>query len=279
MLALCAGVGGLELGLGLGTGGASRPVCYVERGAFNAARLAQRMQEGHLPLAPIHSDLKAFDGRPWAGVVDLVTAGYPCQPFSSAGKRLGAEDPRHLWPDVLRVLRQSQAPLLFCENVRGHVSNGLREVLEDLASLGFSAEWDLFSAEEEGSPHIRERLFVLAYADGQRRNQVRELWQRESHLGRCAEALAHANRGGLSGERQSQPGGIKRTPGNLADGRALPGRLWDGGRNEWWVAEPAVGRVAHGVANRVDRLRATGNGVVPAVAARAWLELTGRALA
>lgn len=146
VLSLCSGVGGLDLGLQLAAP-ASRVVCWVEGEAYAASVLANRMEEGLLDSAPIWSDLRTFDGRPWRGVVDCVTAGYPCQPFSLAGRRRGADDPRHLWPHVLRVLVECRAPLLFCENVRGHVSKGLGQVLGQLACFGFSAEWDLFSAE------------------------------------------------------------------------------------------------------------------------------------
>jgi DNA (cytosine-5)-methyltransferase 1 len=161
-ISLCAGVGGIDLGLAP----YARTVCYVEREAFSASVLVARMEERALDPAPIWSDLKTFDAAAWRGKVDLVTGGYPCQPWSVAGKRAGADDPRHLWPEVLRVLVESQAPFGFFENVRGHVSKGLREVLEDLARAGFHAEWDVFSAEEEGAPHRRQRLFVFAYARG-----------------------------------------------------------------------------------------------------------------
>ncbi|MCP4308480.1 MAG: DNA cytosine methyltransferase [bacterium] len=262
VLSLCSGVGGIELGLRLAWK-PTRTVCYVEREAYAAACLVARMQDGLLDLAPVHSDLRAFDGRPWAGVVDLVTAGYPCQPFSVAGKQLGAADPRHLWPEVLRVLVESQAPVAFLENVRGHVKKGLQQVLKDLAGFGFDAEWDVFSAEEEGAPHRRERLFIFAFdrhAPGMFGPSIQ--WgQPDRASQRTSEPLAYAKRQGKPQQERGEP-----------DERR---RLGNGG---WWRAEPDVGRVAHGVPSRVDRLRALGNGVVPAVAARAWTELTARAM-
>ncbi|WP_422371359.1 DNA cytosine methyltransferase [Hoeflea sp.] len=104
-LALCAGVGGLELGLHIAEP-RYRTVCFVEREAFAAATLVARMADKALDHAPVWDDVKAFDGRPWRGKVSLVTGGYPCQPFSAAGLQRGKNDPRHLWPDIARIVRE-----------------------------------------------------------------------------------------------------------------------------------------------------------------------------
>ncbi len=251
-ISLCSGVGGIELGLRLACGDAYSTACFVEREAYPAAVLAARMGDGVLAPAPIWSDLRTFDAAAWRGRVDIVTGGYPCQPFSTAGSRRGDQDERHLWPHVLRVLVESEAGILFIENVRGHVSLGLREVLEDLAGVGFNAEWDVFSAEEEGAPHLRERLFVLAYSDSRRLKEQRQ-----------------SQPGGQQGARRSEPHGL----------REVRKQQHGENRQPWWQVEPVMGRVANGPARRVDQLRALGNGVVPAVAARAWRELTERAIA
>lgn len=162
-MALCAGYGGLDLGLDLALGGRLRTVCYIEREARAAETLVARMEESTLERAPIWDDLRTFDGRPWRGRVDILTAGYPCQPFSQAGKKLGAADPRHLWPEVRRILRETGAPVAFFENVRGHVRNGLADVLADLDADGFDAEWGVLGAADVGAPHKRERLWILAW--------------------------------------------------------------------------------------------------------------------
>lgn len=109
ILSLCSGGAGLDLGVELAVPG-SRVVCFVEREVYAAAVLAARMEDASLPPAPIWSDLRTFDGKPWRGVVDCVTAGYPCQPFSLAGKRLGEKDPRHLWPEVARIIMTVEFP-------------------------------------------------------------------------------------------------------------------------------------------------------------------------
>lgn len=163
VLSLCSGIGGLDLGVDLAMGGRCQHVALVEREAFAVSHLVAAMEAGVLAHAPIWSDVASFPGREVRGRVDLVVGGYPCQPFSHAGKRRGADDPRHLWPHIRRLLVDTDAPLAFFENVRGHVSLGLREVLDDLASLGFDAEWGVFRASDVGATHQRARLFILAY--------------------------------------------------------------------------------------------------------------------
>lgn len=160
-LSLCSGIGGLDLGLrALGV----ECVCYVEREAFSAAVLVARMADASLDRAPVWSDVATFDARAWRGRVDLLHAGYPCQPFSCAGKRRGKDDVRHLWPDVRRAIEEARPSVVVLENVRGHLRLGAREVLADLAALGLDAEWGVFRARDVGAPHDRARLFVLAWA-------------------------------------------------------------------------------------------------------------------
>jgi len=161
-LALCAGIGGLELGLKLALGPRYRTVGYVERDAFAAAALVARMADQALDRAPVWDDLATFDGQAWRGCVDLVSGGFPCQPFSGAGLRRGKADERWLWPEFERVLGEADPPLVFLENVPGLALHGLDSVLEGLARGGFDAAWDLFSAAEAGAPHLRERWFLLA---------------------------------------------------------------------------------------------------------------------
>ena len=128
-LSICSGVGGLDLGVELATSGAARPVCFVEREAFPTSILAARMEEKAMASCPIWSDIRTFDGKPWCGVVDLIVGGYPCQPFSSAGKRLGEDDPRHLWPEIRRITKEIKPRFVFFENVAGHLTLGLCVVL------------------------------------------------------------------------------------------------------------------------------------------------------
>ena len=161
---ICAGYGGLGLGVRLAVPDA-RTVLYVEREAASVEVLEARMREGHLDRAPVWSDLCTLDGRPWAGVVDLVTAGIPCQPWSTAGKRKGFDDERHLGEELVRVVGEMGPSLVFVENVRGFVRLGAPDLLGRLADLGFDAEWGVFSSAGVGAPHRRERVFLLAHRE------------------------------------------------------------------------------------------------------------------
>jgi DNA (cytosine-5)-methyltransferase 1 len=168
---LCSGYGGFELGFKL-AGINARTVAHVERDTYAAATLVARMAEAHLDQAPIWDDLTTFDGQAWRGKVDCITAGFPCQPFSAAGKQLGVEDDRWIWPAIKRIIFDVGPSFVFLENVPQLVRGGLAFVLSDLAQLGFDAEWGLYSAAEVGAPHKRERFWLLAHS---RTNQPRQL--------------------------------------------------------------------------------------------------------
>lgn len=282
VLSLCAGIGGLDLGIRR-VFPAARTVCYVEREAACIEILATRMEEGSLDSAPVWTDLKTFDGAAWRGAVDLVAAGYPCQPFSTAGKRKGADDPRHLWPDVARIIRETQPRALVLENVQGHVSKGLREVLEEVAELGFDAEWGVYSAAQAGLPHRRNRLFILAYTAGPRLplaqlGEQREL-QEEGIEGlhnrpeQSREQLADSDSKGSQGWDRSQPEGSDqctvRPLGPEDDWSDVPEYLWP-------ATQSNICGVPDGLSNRVDRLRALGNAVVPQQAELALKNLITR---
>ncbi len=159
-LSLCSGAGGLDLGLTIAIPG-YRAVGHVERETFAAATLVARMEDASLDRAPVWDDVATFDGRPWRGAVDIVTAGYPCQPFSVAGKRRGADDPRHLWPHVARIIGEVEPPFVFLENVAHHLRLGFPEVADGLVGMGYRLAAGLFTMAEVGGPHKREHLFIL----------------------------------------------------------------------------------------------------------------------
>ena len=191
-LSLCSGYGGLELGLEL-AGVPTSACCYVEREAYGAANLVSLMESGRLDPAPIWSDLTTFDGGPWRGAVDLVTAGFPCQPFSTAGKRKGLDDERWLWGDIERIISEVGPGVVFLENVPGLAIRGLYEVLGSFASLGFDAEWGVLRASDAGAPHRRARIFILGVHPDHGR----------SHLWRL---LADARRGSAGGHERRRLG-------------------------------------------------------------------------
>ena len=160
----CAGYGGIHLGLKRAIPNL-RVIAYGEIEAFAASNLVAKMEAGLLDPAPLWTDIKTFPCEDFRDRVGLLVAGYPCQPFSAAGKRLGAEDPRHLWPHIARAIGIIRPRLCFFENVEGHISLGLREVIGDLGAIGYTAAWGIFSASEVGAPHQRKRVFILAVSN------------------------------------------------------------------------------------------------------------------
>jgi len=160
---LFSGYGGLDLGVQAVLGG--EVAWHVEYDKAPSRILAH-----HYPDIPNLGDVTTVDFTA-VEPVDVLTGGYPCQPFSHAGKRKGTDDERHLWPHVLRALREMAPRLAILENVRGHLSLGFDVVLADLADLGWSAEWGVVRASDAGAPHQRARLFIVAYPSRDRRNQ------------------------------------------------------------------------------------------------------------
>ena len=161
IISFCTGYGGIELGLRR-AGVDVRTVVNVEIEAFCCANLGAKIEEGRMDNAPIWTDLKTFPAREFRGKVHGLIGGYPCQPFSSAGKRQGEKDPRHLWPYILKHVRAIRPVWCFWENVQGHATMGLWRVLSDLEEEGYRCTWGIFSAEEVGAPHQRKRVFILA---------------------------------------------------------------------------------------------------------------------
>ena len=164
-LGLCAGYGGIELGLKRAIPDL-RTVALCEIEAFAISNLVAKMEAGLMDPAPIWPDLKTFPWGAFRDQVDILTGGYPCQPFSAAGQRRGKDDPRHLWPYIADGIRLLRPRCCFFENVEGHISLGLSDVIEDLAGMGYRTTWGIFSASECGAPHQRKRVFILAVASG-----------------------------------------------------------------------------------------------------------------
>lgn len=200
-ISVCAGIGGIDLGIKRVVP-SYRTVCHVEREAYAAAVLVKAMESGRLDQAPIWDDLGTFDGKPWRGIVDIVSAGLPCQPFSIAGKRKGDKDERYIWPEFFRILREVQPPLVFLENVPGIIA-WFRPIGEELCRLGYEFEAGIFSAAEVGASHRRERFFCLAYS------RCSERWQGircEIHRGQGADGSREAASGASqSGETLDNP--------------------------------------------------------------------------
>lgn len=172
ILSLCTGYGGLERGIEAIIGKCFG-LAYVEVEAFAVANLVNKMEAGKLDPVPIWTDLKTFDAKPFRNCVDILTGGYPCQPFSAAGKRNGTEDPRHLWPYIRTIIMDCKPGQCFLENVEGHLTLGISEVLSDLEAMGYRSEVGIFSAAEAGAPHQRKRVFILADSEQQGPQRLR----------------------------------------------------------------------------------------------------------
>jgi len=222
-ISLCTGYAGIELGLKRAVP-TMRTVAYVEIEAFAVANLVAKMEAGKLDAAPVWTDIKTFDGRAFSKRVHIVTAGYPCQSESHAGKRKGKADPRWLWPYIERIIEAVKPVWFFGENVSGHLTIGYPEVYRSLRDMGYSVEAGLFSAAECGAPHKRERLFILAHDT----SIGRSTWWAESE-GQCGQTciarsgeLANPQRLGRRGRDNGEPAGQGRPlqtegPGQLAD--------------------------------------------------------------
>lgn len=208
IISLCPGIRGLERGIERVT--PIRAVAYVEIEAFLIENLVCEMEAGLLAPTPVWTNVKTFDARPFRGKVHGITGGYPCQPFSVAGKRGGEDDSRHLWPYIGKgegsIVGTVRPLWVFFENVSGHLSLGYEEVRRDLQGLGYKVEEGIFSAEEVGAPHQRKRLFILGVreevdnASGNRLEQKYKI----SASGNSAEYDGQLANTDLNGER-TQP--------------------------------------------------------------------------
>jgi len=210
IISFCTGYGGIELGLRR-AGVDVRVVCNVEIEAFVQANLVAKIEEGRMDDAPIYSDLKTFPARIFRGKIHGIIGGYPCQPFSSAGKRKGEKDPRHLWPYIRQHIRAIRPVWCFFENVRGHTTMGLWRVLSDLEEDGYRTEWGLFSAEETGARHQRIRVFILAKLPDTRSPYGREV---QLTKGRAEEDAKEQKLNGNGDKRATCRGDAERRDGD-----------------------------------------------------------------
>lgn len=224
----CADEGLRELALFAGAGGGIlgghllgwRTVCAVEREPYAAAVLAQRQNDGILPPFPIWDDVCTFDGRPWRGLVDVVSGGFPCQAYSTAAS--GRNNAPDLWPEMRRIVADVSPWVVYAENVSPKAVNAASE---DLESMGYKTRCIELSAKDLGADHERARYWLLAYADHQGQLLCRQ-YAEVAELPRMASCI--------------------------------------------WQSDPGISGISNGVADRVDRITATGNGQVAIMAAAAF---------
>lgn len=216
VLDLFSGIGGFSLGL---ERAGMRTVAFCESEPY-----AQAVLRKHWPDVPVYPDVRTI---PTLGGIDLICGGFPCQPFSGAGKQLGAEDDRHLWPAMLEVIRRERPAWVIGENVAGIVRMGLDPVLSDLEELCYASRTFVIPAVAVDAPHKRDRVWIVAHAE-------------------CERGCSRDGQGEYAVD---------------ADPRSESQR----GSHEGWWAEPGMGRVAYGVPKRAHRLRCLGNAVVPQI--------------
>jgi DNA (cytosine-5)-methyltransferase 1 len=261
---LFAGIGGFDLGFER-----AGMVCrwQVEIDDYCRTVLAK-----HWPDVTRYEDVREC-GRANLEPVDLVCGGFPCQPFSAAGKRRGAEDDRNLWPEFRRIIAEVKPRWVVAENVPGIVKIYLDTVLSDLEGLGYTTAQVVIPACAVDAPHRRDRLWIVAYC----KNVTDVFRRRHKSSGQSSENGCHRLRTGSIDDRlvlrsnetlPTDGATVAESLGHRPQGQleagATPGpTIRDGSR---WPVEPPVGRVAHGIPRRVDRLRALGNAVVPQVA-------------
>ena len=222
---------------------------YVEIDKYCQQVIAQRIKDEIFKEAPIFTDVREFiqsgAADEYEGVTDVVTAGFPCQPFSVAGKGKGKDDSRNLWPETVEIIRRVRPRYAFLENVPGLLTHKyIGRIFGELAEAGYDARWCVLGADDVGAPHHRKRLWILAYSiseyERMQSSRQRDGWKSDNRQERY-------KMGGFS-------------IGLCNEIRTI--------RN--WQTEPNVGRVVDGVAARTNRLKTIGNGQVPAVAATAW---------
>ena len=316
-LALFAGAGGGILGgklLGW------RTVCAVEWEQYPASVLCARQNDGLLPPFPIWDDVQTFDGKPWRGIVDVVSGGFPCTDISAAGKGAGIDgEASGMWREMARIIHEVRPNFVFVENSPMLTSRGLGRVLGDLAAMGFDARWGVLGAADVGAPHQRDRIWIVAKWRGQlphaQHDRIRWWEQQQESIKTTHRQMANPNVIGLDESKTKrdrtheqqvcqnelnygsevwsetigcgQLGNEKELANPTGSGLQRQGKLeqpidskthgdWktsqfaDVCESDFWATEPSVGRVVNGMASRVDRIKALGNGQVPLCAATAW---------
>lgn len=293
-LDLCSGIGGFAL--------AARWADIETVQFCEIDKWCQQVLKKHWPDVPCHDDLKTFNGNPLYGKIDILTAGYPCQPFSVAGQRKGEKDPRHLWPEVLRIITEVRPRWVICENVEGHVRLGLNTVLAQLEGEGYTVfEPFIIPASGIGAKHQRKRIWIMAYAYGvghvfseSEKQSAETEFNALSDTGASGSDVAYAESGrgrrsfdsdsaqGIEGSEIAQfIGGcpISRNVSHADEQRTqISFKGQQSGKQmfrstsqngetiaEFWAIEPSVGRVADGVSRRVDRIKGLGNAIVPQI--------------
>ena len=272
ILDLFSGIGGFSLGLEATGGFETSAFCDIDP-------YCRKVLQQHWPNVPIFEDIKKLKGTD-IGTVDIITGGYPCQPFSVAGKQKGVEDKRHLWPEYFRLIKECRPTWVIGENVSGHIKLGLDSVIEDLESEGYSTRTFSISASSIGANHKRERIWIVAH----RKENVADAYGVNDAIGGVDRTIQETGGSGSIDERGSgtNANGFSQSSKNETLDSTITNsnskrqqEQWRTSTTQtknksiecssWWKTEPNVGRVVNGLPNRVDRLKALGNSLIPQI--------------
>ncbi len=263
-LSLFSGIGGLDF--------AAEMAGFQTVGQCEWADYPTKVLEKHWPDVPRWRDIRTLTGESFyektgMRTVDVISGGFPCQPFSVAGKRRGKEDDRYLWPEMLRVISELRPAWVVGENVAGIVNMALDQVYADLENEGYAVQAFIIPACAVDAPHRRDRCAIIGYGkdvahaeSAECEGTRREAWERRTEPGCCGDDVPNADNGSRSLRGNRELPAVEEAGGSRAD---HGGRAAEYVAGEWWPAEPNVGRVAYGVPHRVDRLKCLGNAVVP----------------
>jgi len=252
-LSLFSGIGGIDL--------ASEWAGFTTVGQCEWADYPTKVLEKHWPDVPRWRDIRtvtkeSFYERTGLRTVDIISGGFPCQPFSVAGKQKGKEDDRYLWPEMLRVIREIKPSWVLGENVPGILSIAGKTVCEDLEREGYTVTVFNFEAAAVGATHRRERIFFVAHTKSNTQGRL-PIGERTKESGPCigGQNVAYTE---SRQSRESMQRVQQRSWRRLGSDDGKSRSIYD-----WWAVEPDVGRVANGISNGVDRLKCLGNAVVP----------------
>ena len=285
-VSLCSGYDGIGIGLKRAIPGL-RTIAHVEIETYAIANLISKMEAGLLDACPVFTDLKQFPYEQLRDRVTILSAGFPCQPFSSAGKRRATEDERHLYPYIADGITAMRPRYVLLENVEGIISaktadgeSVLKYVLGDLEERGYRCTWGVFSASETGAPHQRKRVFILAHATNREPRQSQARNRGQDIGGGSEEELGDATSFGSCGGCEDSDRIKSEMLGSGLGKTRWPSR--PGQQQYEWEqprvteAQSCVGLSANGTTFRVDELRLLGNGVVPDCCELAWQTLSNR---
>lgn len=304
---VCSGIGGFALGFRWAA--LSEPVAFCEIDKY-----CQKVLAKNFPNIPIFNDVKELvneEAKPESTRTipdhDILTSGYPCQPFSVAGKRRGEEDPRNIWPYVYEIVKRKHPTWCVFENVYGHVAMGLDKVLNEMEMEGYTTQTFIVPACSLDAPHLRNRLWIVAHSNRQSEStSTKHGGEGQGELGHVADTPStglerqseHSPSISCSGQKRSKSRSETSREDAMADTQCMGREPRSEEREEftgeeshgesdhrssnrseeerarnWWQFEPNVGRVAYGVSSRVDRLRGLGNAIVPQIAMQIGLSI------